>query len=217
MKEFTKHNVRNCLKRLFLYHGLLVRLKTMGVSRVYSYNLAQASGVNPEQVRKDFSEFHFRGNRRGGYSVDALLGSIEALFNRQEACNVILVGMGNLGQALSKYGLFLQRGINIVATFDIDPFKQKMRSDNPVYPLERLQEIIDRFRVTIAIVAVPGVSAQELCNDLVNMGIRGIINFSPILLKLPSYVVINNVNLCDEVESVIWSVRKMREEQTLYL
>jgi redox-sensing transcriptional repressor len=217
VKQFTKHNVRNCLKRVFLYHGLLVRLKTMGVSRVYSHTLAEASGVTPEQVRKDFSEFHIRGNRRGGYSIDALIGDMEALFNRQKTCNVVLVGMGNLGQALSRYGLFAQRGINIVATFDIDPFRQKMRSDNPVYPLERLQEIIDRFRVTIAIVAVPGVSAQELCNDLVSMGIRGIVNFSPVLLKLPSYVVINNVNLCDEIESVIWSVGKMREEQTLFL
>jgi redox-sensing transcriptional repressor len=217
VKEITKHNVRNSLKRIFLYHGLLVRLKSMGVTRIYSHSLAEVSGVTSEQVRKDFSEFQIRGNRRGGYSVDKVLNDMEALFNRGKVCNVILVGMGNLGQALSRYELFMQRGINIVATFDIDPFKQKMRSDMPVYPIERLQEIIERFRVNVAIVAVPGISAQELCNDLVNMGIRGIINFSPVLLKLPAYVVINNVNLSDEIESVIWSVGKMREGQTLYL
>jgi redox-sensing transcriptional repressor len=217
VKQITKYNVRNNLKRIFLYHGLLVKLKTMGVSRIYSHTLAEVSGVTPEQVRKDFSEFRLRGHRRGGYSVDTLLQDMEAIFNRDKVCNVILVGMGNLGQALSQYGLFMQRGINIVATFDIDPFKQKMRSDTPVYPPERLQEIIDRFGVTVAIVAVPGISAQELCNDLVNMGIRGIVNFSPVLLKLPAYVIINNVNLSDEIESVIWSVSRMREEQTLYL
>lgn len=217
MKQFTKYNVRNSLKRIFLYHGQLVKLNSMGISRVYSYSLAESSGVTPEQVRKDFSEYQIRGNRRGGYSVVSLLHDMEAIFNRDKVCNVILVGMGNLGQSLARYGLFIQRGINIVATFDIDPFRQKMRSETPVYPMERLQEIIDRFRVAVAIIAVPAISAQEVCSDLVNMGIRGIVNFSPLLLKLPPYVIVNNVNLSDEIESVIWSVRKMREQQTLHL
>lgn len=189
----------------------------MGVTRVFSFTLAGGTGVTPEQVRKDFSEYGIRGNRRGGYLTSSLLKELEALFNRGRISNVILVGMGNLGQALSRYRLFNQRGINIVATFDIDPFKQKARADDIVYPPERLQEIIDRFRVNVAIVAVPDISAQEVCNDLVNMGIRGIVNFSPVLLKVPDFVVVTNVNLSDEIESVIWSVTRMKEEQSLFL
>jgi redox-sensing transcriptional repressor len=69
----------------------------------------------------------------------------------------------------------------------------------------------------VAIVAVPDISAQEVCNDLVNMGIRGIVNFSPVLLKVPAYVVVNNVNLSDEIESVIMSVYRMKEQQSLFL
>ncbi len=217
VKQITKHNIRNSLRRIFLYHGLLVRLNSMGVTRVFSYTLAEGTGVTPEQVRKDFSEYGIRGNRRGGYITASLLSEIEALFNRDWISNVILVGMGNLGQALSKYGQFIKRGINIVATFDVDPYKQKVRAENCVYPPGRLQEIIDRFSVKVAIIAVPDISAQDVCNELVSMGIRGIVNFSPVLLKVPVYVVVNNVNLCDEIESVILSVYRMKEEQSLFL
>ncbi|MFZ0473532.1 MAG: redox-sensing transcriptional repressor Rex [Bacteroidales bacterium] len=214
MKEFTKFNIRNSLRRIFLYHGLLVRLNTMGVTRVFSHTIAHETGVTPEQVRKDFSEYCIRGNRRGGYTTETLLHDMEALFNRDKISNVVLVGMGNLGLALSRYGRFAQRGINIVATFDIDPFKQKMRSDTQVYPIERLQEIVNRFRVSVAIIAVPEISAQEACNDLLKTGIRGIVNFSPVLLKAPGNIVINNVNLSDEIESVIWSVHNQAKEES---
>ena len=217
VKQFTKHSTRNSLRRIFLYHGLLVKLNSMGVRRVYSYTLAEGAGVTPEQVRKDFSEYGIRGNRRGGYSPGSVITEMETLFKRDRITNVILVGMGNLGQALSKYARFIKRGINIVATFDIDPFKQKSRDEMQVYPPRRLQEIIDRFHVTVAIVAVPDISAQDVCNELVGMGIRGIVNFSPVLLKVPDYVIVNNVNLSDEIESVIWSVYRMRENQSLYL
>lgn len=99
----------------------------------------------------------------------------------------------------------------------MDPYKQKVRADSCVYPPGRLQEIIDRFSVKVAIIAVPDISAQDVCNELVSMGIRGIVNFSPVLLKVPVYVVVNNVNLCDEIESVILSVYRMKEEQSLFL
>jgi len=217
VKQITKYYVSNSLKRIFLYHGLLTRLSAMGVTKVFSHTLAGESGITPEQVRKDFSEYHLRGNRRGGYQTESLLSDIEALFRRDRDSNIILVGMGNLGQALARYQQLEQRGVNIVATFDVDPQKQKIRPDLQVYPMDRLEEIIDRFRVKVAILAVPGISAQEVSNELVNAGVRGIVNFSPVLLKVPHYVVVNNVNLGDEIESIIWSVRKMREGQTLSL
>ena len=217
MKQITKYTVSNSLRRIFLYHGLVTRLSAMGVTRVYSHTLADESGVTPEQVRKDFSEYHIRGRRRGGYSTEDLLSDMEALFNRDRVSNIILVGMGNLGQALARFQQLEQRAINVVATFDVDPHKQKIRPDVQVYSMDRLEEIIERFRVKVAILTVPDISAQEVCNELVNAGVRGIVNFSPVLLKVPHYVVVNNVNLGDEIESIIWSVQKMREGQTLSL
>jgi redox-sensing transcriptional repressor len=180
----------------------------MGVERVFSYTLANETGVTADQVRKDFSEFSIKGNKRGGYDINDLLDKMEKIFHKNQEHNIVLIGMGNLGLALSKYSRFVQRNMNIVATFDIDPFKQKQRSDIPVYSMNRLKEIIDRFRVKVAILAVPEISAQEVADELIRNGIRGIINFAPVLLKIPPDVVINNVNLCDELESVIYYVHK---------
>ena len=208
MKQITKYVIKNSLKRIFLYRSCLVRLKLMGVERVFSYTLANETGVTAEQVRKDFSEFSIKGNKRGGYDINDLLDKMEKIFHKNQDHNIVLIGMGNMGLALSKYSRFVQRNMNIVATFDIDPFKQKQRSDIPVYSMNRLKEIIDRFRVKVAILAVPEISAQEVADELIRHGIKGIVNFAPVLLKIPPDVVINNVNLCDELESVIYYVHK---------
>ena len=180
----------------------------MGVEKVFSYTLANETGVTSDQVRKDFSEFNIKGNKRGGYKINELLEKMEKLFHRNKDNNIVLVGMGNMGLALSKYSKFVQRYMNIVATFDIDPFKQKIRSGIPVYSMNRLKEIIDRFSVKVAILAVPEISAQEVSDELIRHGITGIVNFAPVLLKVPPDVIINNVNLCDELESVIYFVHK---------
>jgi redox-sensing transcriptional repressor len=215
VKQITKYVIKNSLKRIFLYRACLTRLKMMGVEKVFSYTLANETGVTSDQVRKDFSEFGIRGNKRGGYKINELLVKMENIFHRNKDHNIVLIGMGNLGLALSKYSKFVQRNMNIVATFDIDPFKQKMRSDIPVYSMSRLKEIIDRFRVEVAILAVPEISAKEVIDELVKFGIRGIVNFAPVLLKVPPEVVINNVNLSDELESVIYYVHKLIQDEEL--
>jgi redox-sensing transcriptional repressor len=208
VKQITKNIIKNSLKRIFLYRACLIRLKLMGVEKVFSYTLASETGVTSEQVRKDFSEFNIKGNKRGGYNIEDLLDKMEKIFHRNKDNNIVLIGMGNMGLALSKYSKFVQRHMNIVATFDIDPFKQKVRSGIPVYSMSRLKEIIDRFNVKVAILAVPEISAQEVTDELIRHGITGIVNFAPTLLKVPPEVIINNVNLCDELESVIYYVHK---------
>jgi redox-sensing transcriptional repressor len=208
VKQITKNVIKNSLKRIFLYRACLVRLRLMGVEKVFSYTLAMETGVTSDQVRKDFSEFGIKGNKRGGYDINDLLDNMEKLFHRNKDNNIVLIGMGNLGLALSKYSKFVQRHMNVVATFDIDPFKQKQRAGIPVYSMSRLKEIIDRFNVKVAILAVPEISAQEVVDELIRHGITGIVNFAPILLKVPADVIINNVNLCDELESVIYYVHK---------
>ena len=215
VKQITKYVIKNSLKRIFLYRACLARLKMMGVEKVFSYTLANDTGVTSDQVRKDFSEFGIRGNKRGGYEISDLLEKMENIFHRNKDHNIVLIGMGNLGLALSKYSKFVQRNMNIVATFDIDPFKQKIRSDIPVYSMSRLKEIIDRFKIKVAILAVPEISAQEVSDELVRAGIKGIVNFAPVLLKVPPEVVINNVNLCDELESVIYYVHKLLQDEGL--
>ena len=206
MKKNTKCPLRKSLRRILLYRGSLLRLQALGVKRVYSYTLGKETGISAEQVRKDFSEYQIKGNQRGGYRVDELIREMELIFYRDGSQNIIVVGMGNIGSSLANYSNFIQRNINIVATFDIDPSKQRLRSDIPVYTMERLEEIIKRFNVRTAIIAVPDIAAQTVCDQLVDCEIEGIINFAPVILKVPDYTIINNIHLSDEIESVIYCV-----------
>src|SRR5665647_548060 len=114
--------------------------KLMGVEKVFSYTLANETGVTSDQVRKDFSEYNIKGNKRGGYDINDLLEKMENIFHLNKDHNIVLIGMGNMGLALSKYSKFVQHNMNIVATFDIDPFKQKIRSDIPVLSLIHISE-----------------------------------------------------------------------------
>ena len=209
MKKNTKCPIKKSLRRILLYRGSLLRLQALGVKRVYSYTLGKETGVSAEQVRKDFSEYHIKGNQRGGYHVDELIREMEGIFYKNGGQNIIVVGRGNIGDSLANYSNFSLRQINIVATFDIDPSKQRIRSDIPVYTMDRMREIIDRFIVRTAIVAVPDLAAQGVCDQLVEYGVKGIINFAPVILKVPDEIIVNNVNLSDEIESVIYCVSNM--------
>ncbi|MCK5065801.1 MAG: redox-sensing transcriptional repressor Rex [Bacteroidales bacterium] len=214
MKKNTKCPLRKSLRRILLYRGSLLRLQALGVNRFYSYTLGKETGVSAEQVRKDFSEYRIKGNQRGGYHVDQLISEMEHIFYKKGSQNIIVVGRGNIGSSLANYSNFIQRQINIVATFDIDPSKQRIRSEIPVYTMERLKEIIDRFAVRTAIVAVPEPAAQSVCDQLVEYGVGGIINFAPVILKVPDEVIINNINLSDEIESVIYCVSQACPEES---
>jgi len=208
VKQVTKYVIKNNLKRLFTYRVCLISFKRKGFDRVFSYNLGEEASVSAEQVRKDFSEFKIKGNKKGGYQIDYLLHAIDEIFKFQHNEHIILIGMGNIGRALVQYKRFVLRKMIIVATFDIDPSKQTKRWGIPVLPLEQLDEIIHKFYVRTAIVAVPEISAQEICDILVKSGIKGILNFAPIIPKVPVNVVVKNINLCDELQSVIYYVDK---------
>jgi redox-sensing transcriptional repressor len=202
----TKCHLRKSLRRILLYRGSLIHLQVLGVKRVYSYTLGKETGVTAAQVRKDFSEYNIKGNQRGGYYVDELIAEMEQIFYKKGSQNIIIVGRGNIGSSLANYHNFGKRRINIVATFDIDPSKQYIRSDIPVYTMERMKEVIDRFCVQTAIIAVPDIAAQLVCDRLVEYGVLGIINFAPVILKVPDHIIVNNINLSDEIESVIYCV-----------
>jgi redox-sensing transcriptional repressor len=128
------------------------------------------------------------------------------LFGREKEQNVILVGLGNIGSALIKYEDYRQSNMNMVAAFDIDPAKRTRRYSVPVYSLENLGEVITAFDVSVAILAVPEFSAQETTHYLVENGIRGILNFAPVLLKVPENVLVNNINIMIELERLMYHI-----------
>ena len=211
VKQSTKHIMKSNLKRLFTYRLCLINFKRKGFDRVYSYTLGEAAGATAEQVRKDFSIFKITGNKRGGYKIDELLNAIEEILKHQEDQYMIIVGMGNIGRALIQYKRFKLSKLIIVASFDVDPSKQSKRWNIPVLPMEMLDDIIKKFHVKVAILAVPEISAQDVANKLFDLGIKGLLNFAPVILKTPDDVVVNNINLCDELESVIYYTKKVME------
>ena len=198
--------VKRNIKRMLQYKLCLLRFKELGFNKIYSYNLGEAAGVSAVQVRKDFSEFGIKGNKKGGYNIDYLITSLNDLFGNQRK-NVIIVGMGNIGYAMAQYGSrFIQKNIHIIAGFDIDPSKQKRSFGIPVYPMSEIPFIVEKNMVSTAIIAVPFQTAQEVCNVLVECGIRGILNFAPVILKVPDHIVMNDINISNELESIMYII-----------
>lgn len=199
--------LRNDIRRLLEYRLCLLKFKELGFEKVYSYYLAHEAGVSPEQVRKDFSKFAIKGNKKAGYNINNLLEILDNIFQKYNEQNIILIGMGNIGKALTNYTGFIKNKINIIAAFDIDPSKQKKSYIIPVYPMERIAETINKNNINIAVITVPQVAAQEVCNKLVQAGIKGIINFSPTILKVPDDVFVNNINLSLEFDTLIYYLK----------
>lgn len=199
--------LKNEIRRLLEYRLCLLKFKELGFEKVYSYYLAHEAGVSPEQVRKDFSKFTIKGNKKAGYNIDNLIETLDNIFQKNNERNIILIGMGNIGKALTNYTGFKKNKINIIAAFDIDPSKINKRYIIPVYPMERIVETINKNNINIAVITVPQVAAQEVCNKLVQAGIKGIINFSPTILKVPDEVFVNNVNLSLEFDTLIYYLK----------
>lgn len=191
-------------KRLLEYRLSLLHLKKLGFKNVYSYIIARETGLSAALVRKDLSRLRVKGKRRGGYDIDHLLEIIDNYYGKKNIRKVILVGLGNIGSALAQYNGFEEEKIQIIAGFDIDPAKYKKKFPIPVYPIDKCCEVIENQEIDAAIIAVPAISAQQVCDQLIKYGITGIMNFSPVNLKAPEDVYISNIRLTDELLNVIY-------------
>jgi redox-sensing transcriptional repressor len=200
------------IKRLLLYRLCLIRFKELGFKKVFSHTLGSEAGVSAELVRKDFSQYNLPGNKKAGYNIDSLLIALNEKFVLNEVRNVILVGMGNMGKAIANYNHhYIGTNVYIVAAFDIDPSKQNRKFGMPVFSLDKLSAVIQGFKVNTAIIATPAISAQNVCNQLVENGIKGIMNLAPISLKAPKDVLVSNVNLSSEIETIIYRLNGAKD------
>ena len=198
---------RKTVYRLSLYFRILERLRQNRIVTVSSAALAKAAGVKPTQLRKDLTYFGQFGTRGLGYKVDALLSQLTSVLRTAKFQPVILIGAGNLGSALLRYDGFAKEGFEIVAAFDIRPEGAKGGNSRiPVLPMSELQSFIGTNGAKLAILTVPGMSAQAVANQLVEAGVQAILNFSPLILQVPSNVVVNNVNLAIELENLSYFI-----------
>jgi redox-sensing transcriptional repressor len=203
---------KNAIIRLSRYKNALYRLKLLGFVKVFSDNLADAVGVKPSQVRKDFSLFGISGNKRGGYFIDELISKLNTILGKNEIQKVVIVGAGHIGTALMKYKGFEKEGIKIIAAFDIDPAKYQKDAVMPILPLEELKDCVQKNQIRIGIIAVPDIAAQQTADLMLAAGIKGILNFAPIRLRGPEDSVINNVNLEIELENVVYFANALNKQ-----
>jgi AT-rich DNA-binding protein len=200
---------RKAVYRLSLYKRCLDRLSNGEATTVSSEALAKVAGVKPTQLRKDLGYCGQFGKRGLGYDVATLRRRLSDALGRTSLQPVVLVGAGNLGSALLQYGDgFAREGFEIAAAFDMNPRKRKAAAGEvTVYPMSRMAKFIEEHHIRIAILCVPGTVAQEVCNALVEAGIQAILNFAPIVLQVPSKVMVNNVNLAIELENLSYFIK----------
>jgi len=194
---------RKTIYRLSIYLRCLARLRDNGIGTVSSEALSRVAGVKPTQLRKDLACFGTFGTRGLGYDVAALSQRIADELGTSRLQPVNLVGAGHLGLSLLSYRGFEKEGFEIVAAFDAEPDRKRDKEiKQPIYGMNELPAFTDGKNIKMAILTVPAAAAQEVANRLVEAGITGILNFSPIVLSVPERVMVNNVNLAIELENL---------------
>jgi len=193
----------SAVRRLSLYLRQLEALEADRVATVSSRKLAQSLGLTDAQVRKDLAYFGQFGRPGVGYEVMPLIHRLRSIFGTDRVSHILLVGAGNLGKAVTAYQGFRARGFELVAVFDDDP--QKIGGSVgqlSVQPMTELPQTANQHAARLAIVAVPAPAAQRVADQLIAVGVRGILNFAPTRLNSPPDVTVLNIDVAAELEQL---------------
>jgi redox-sensing transcriptional repressor len=195
--------------RLPIYLRALYSLADHGVATVSSEELAAAAGVNSAKLRKDLSHLGSYGTRGVGYDVDYLIYQVSRELGLTQDWPVLIVGAGNLGRALANYGGFASRGFRIAALVDADPaVVGTVIARHTVRSAADIEDVIERFDVSIGVIATPAAVAQNVCDRLVAAGVTSILNFAPVVLNVPSGVDVRKVDLSIELQILAFHAQR---------
>ena len=187
--------------RLPVYLRALVDLAGSGTTTVSSEALAEAAGVNSAKVRKDLSHLGSYGTRGVGYDVAYLIHQIRRELGLTQHWSIVIVGIGNLGQALANYRGFAERGFDVAALVDADPEKVGATVDGHVVrSLEDLPFLVAEHDIAIGVIATPASAVQDVADRMVAAGIRSILNFAPAMVSVPPGVSVRKVDLAVELQ-----------------
>lgn len=193
------------VRRLTQYYYALRNCQNHGLEVVSSQVLGEMLNVTAAQIRKDLSFFGGFGKQGIGYNVDSLLDHIQRILGLNQAWPVALVGLGNLGQALLHYQGFAQEGFKIVALFDIDPHKVGTTvSQIEILDDREIARVLPEMGVRIAILALPPDKAQEVAGMLIQAGVRALLNYAPITLKVPKGVWVRQMDPLVALQSMTY-------------
>lgn len=198
------------VRRLSLYLRELENLLRKERETVSSKQLGESLGLTDAQVRKDLAYFGQFGHPGIGYRVSELIARLRCILGTDRTWNVVLVGAGNLGNALVSYRGFSKKGFQVVAVFDNDPTKAGVRigagTGLEILPIDRLPAVVAERDVQIGVLAVPADEAQAVADLLVGAGIKGILNFAPASLNVPPDVSMAAVDLAVHLEQLAFRI-----------
>jgi|HubBroStandDraft_6_1064221.scaffolds.fasta_scaffold79988_1 redox-sensing transcriptional repressor len=209
-KAASGHGIPDAtVARLPVYLRALYAIADREIATVSSDELAAAAGVNSAKLRKDLSHLGSYGTRGVGYDVDYLIYQVSRELGLTQDWPVLIVGAGNLGRALANYGGFASRGFRIAALVDCDPaVVGTVIARHTVRSAADIEDVIDRFEVSIGVIATPAAVAQNVCDRLVAAGVTSILNFAPVVLSVPSGVDVRKVDLSIELQILAFHAQR---------
>lgn len=199
------------IRRLPRYYRYLGDLLENDEIRISSKELSKKMGVTASQIRQDLNNFGGFGQQGYGYNVEYLYHEIGKILGLERKHKVIIVGAGNLGQALANYTDFERRGFLVEGIFDINPRLVGMTVRGiEIKDIEEMERVVGEGNIDIAVLTLPKQKAVKVANDLINWGIKGIWNFAPIDLKtkVSSDVVVENVHLSDSLMTLSYNINR---------
>ena len=201
------------ISRLPRYFRYLGELKDEGIERISSQELSDIMKVTASQIRQDFNNFGGFGQQGYGYKVEYLYEEIGKILGLDKTHNLIIIGAGNLGQALANYMNFERRGFLFKGIFDNNPalYGKKIR-DMQVRPMEEMEQFVKENNIDIAVLTIPKNSARTVAEKLVRNGIRGIWNFAHVDLNVPKEIQVENVHLSDSLMKLTYNINRFEQE-----
>ncbi len=208
MDQFRPELIPNpAVRRLSLYLRQLESFKKKDRRTISSKQLGESLGLTDAQVRKDLAYFGQFGHPGIGYRVDDLIAQVKRILGTDKTWNVLLVGAGNLGRALMAYKGFSSKGFRLVAVFDADPAKVgKKHGPFVIQALSELAETVQKQQIRLGIIAVPADNAQDVADQLVEAGLKGLLNFAPVSITVPPDIALNAVDLAVQLEQLSFQV-----------
>lgn len=197
------------IKRLPRYYRYLGELLENDIKRISSKELSERMGVTASQIRQDLNNFGGFGQQGYGYNVEYLYKEIAKILGLNNTYKVIIVGVGNLGQALANYIKFEQRGFVLHGLFDVNPRLIGMTIRGiEVRDIDEMESFVKENNIDVAYLALPKSKVRKVAEDLANWGIKGLWNFSPVDLDVSSDVVVEDVHLSDSLMTLSYSINR---------
>ena len=202
---------RATLKRLPLYYRLVNQLHEKGIDRVNSKTISEALDIDSASIRRDFSYFGELGKKGYGYNVESLLEFFKSKISESDTIKIGLVGVGNLGKALLSYNFSIHDEMVITEAFDIREDIVGTKVGNVIVnKMQDLQSVLKSAELDVVILTTPGSAAQEAANQIVEGGVKGILNFTPTRIDVPDDVSVHQIDLGIELQSLLFFMNNLR-------